>query len=53
MDKTTFEDPDVLARLDDYVKIKFRAEDPEASPAREVIKRFEGVGLPVYAILKP
>ena len=53
MDKTTFEDPDVLARLDDYVKIKFRAEDPEASPAREVIQRFEGVGLPVYAILKP
>ena len=53
MDKTTFEDPDVLARLDDYVKIKFRAEDPKASPAREVIQRFEGVGLPVYAILKP
>ena len=53
MDKSTFEDPDVLARLDDYVKIKFRAEDPEASPAREVIQRFEGVGLPVYAILKP
>jgi hypothetical protein len=42
-----------MARLDDYVKVKFQAEDPAASPAREVIKRFEGVGLPVYAILKP
>ena len=53
MDKTTFKDPDVMARLDDYVKIKYQAEDPEASPAREVIQHFEGVGLPVYAILKP
>ncbi|GMR23874.1 MAG: hypothetical protein BMS9Abin37_2348 [Acidobacteriota bacterium] len=53
MDKTTFKDPEVLARLDDYVKIKYQAEDPEAWPAREVIKRFDGIGLPVYAILKP
>ncbi len=53
MDKTTFKDPDVMARLDDYVKVKYQAEDPGASPAREVIKRFEGIGLPVYAVLKP
>jgi thiol:disulfide interchange protein len=53
MDKTTFKDPAVMARLDDYVKVKYRAEDPQASPAREVIKRFDGIGLPVYAILKP
>ena len=53
MDKTTFKDPEVMARLDDYVKVKYQAEDPEASPAREVIKRFEGIGLPVYAVLKP
>ena len=53
MDKTTFKDPEVMARLDDYVKVKYQAEDPAASPAREVIKRFEGVGLPAYAILKP
>ena len=52
MDKTTFKDAEVMARLDDYVKVKFQAEDPEASPEREVIKRFEGVGLPVYAVLK-
>lgn len=53
MDKTTFKDDGVMSRLDDYVKVKYQAEDPEASPAREVIKRFDGVGLPVYAILKP
>lgn len=53
MDRTTFEDPNVLGRLDDYVKIKFRAEDPSISPAREVMQRFDGVGLPTYAILRP
>jgi len=53
MDKTTFENPDVLARLDDYVKVKYQAEDPAAFPAKDVIRRFDGVGLPVYAILKP
>lgn len=53
MDKTTFKDEGVMARLDDYVKVKYQAEDPGASPAREVIKRFEGIGLPVYAILRP
>jgi len=53
MDRTTLRDPGVDAALDDYVKIKFQAEDPGASPAREVMERFEGVGLPTYAILRP
>ena len=53
MDRTTLRDPDVEAALDQYVKIKFQAEDPGASPAREVMERFEGVGLPTYAILRP
>ena len=53
MDMTTLRDPEVEAALDDYVKIKFQAEDPGASPAREVMERFEGVGLPTYAILRP
>lgn len=53
MDKTTFAEPAVKARLADYVKIKFQAEDLTASPAAEMLERFEGIGLPVYAILKP
>ena len=53
MDKTTLKDPDVRAGLDDYVKIKFQAEDPSASPAKEVMKRFGAIGLPAYAILRP
>ncbi len=53
MDKTTFKDEAVLDRLDGYVKIKFQAEDLEATPAKEVLDRFEGIGLPHYAILRP
>ena len=53
MDRTTLQAPSVQAALDGYVKIKFQAEDPGASPASEVMSKFEGVGLPTYAILRP
>ena len=52
MDKRTFKDDAVVARLEDYVKIKFQAQDLEASPAVEMLERFEGIGLPTYAILR-
>ncbi len=53
MDKTTLEDPAVTSALADYTKIKFQAEDPDASPAKEIMRRFNAVGLPAYVILKP
>ncbi len=53
MDKTTLRDPDVLEALEDYVKIKYQAEDINVSPAKDVIARFHGIGLPLYAILAP
>jgi thioredoxin:protein disulfide reductase len=53
MDKTTLADPAVKAALDGYVKVKFQAEQLDESPAREVIERFGGIGLPTYAILRP
>ena len=53
MDRTTLKDPAVDAALSDYVKVKFQAEDPSRSPAREVMERVEGLGLPTYAILRP
>ena len=53
MEKTTFKDPDVVAHLEDYVKIKYQAEDLRASPHRQIIERFEGIGLPHFAILRP
>jgi thiol:disulfide interchange protein len=53
MDKTTFQDPAVVAALAGYVKIKFQAEDPEQQPAKAVMQRFNAVGLPTYVILRP
>ena len=53
MDQTTFEDPEVLAKIENYVKIKFRAEDPSVSPAKQVLDQFGSIGLPAYAILRP
>ena len=53
MDKTTLKDADVKRALSDYVKVKFQAENPNVSPAREVMKRFKAIGLPAYAILRP
>jgi len=53
MDKTTLVDESVRSALSGYVKIKFQAESPDASPAKEVMQRFNAVGLPTYVILKP
>jgi thiol:disulfide interchange protein DsbD len=53
MDKTTLDDPSVVAALDNYVKVKFQAEDLDAEPAKSMMARFNAVGLPTYVILKP
>jgi len=53
MDQTTLKDPAVVARLENYVKIKLHTEDLSASPTDQIVKRFGAVGLPAYAILRP
>ncbi|NUM56654.1 MAG: thioredoxin family protein [Candidatus Hydrogenedentes bacterium] len=53
MNETTFKDPAVLKRLENFVKIKYQAEDPESSPAKDVLANFEYVGLPLYVVLLP
>jgi thiol:disulfide interchange protein len=53
MDKTTLADPTVKAALDGYVTIKFQAEQPDEEPARQVMTRFDAIGLPTYVILRP
>jgi len=53
MDKTTLANENVQSALAGYVKIKYQAEDPDAEPARSVMKRLGSSGLPTYAILKP
>ena len=53
MNATTLKDEQVVARLEDYVKIKYEAPKLEEPPARDVLKLFGGIGLPHYAILRP
>lgn len=53
MDKTTLADPVVIAAMSRYVKIKFQAENPDETPAKEVMQRLGAVGLPTYAIVSP
>lgn len=52
MDRTTFRDPRVQARLANYVKIKFQAERPGEPAVREAMDYFDAMGLPTYIILK-
>ncbi len=53
MDKTTLASEPVEQALAGYVKIKFQAEDLDSSPAKDLMQKVGGVGLPTYAILKP
>jgi len=51
MDQTTLADEAVVAALDDYVKIKFQAEDASDPATQTVMRRLDAIGLPAYAIL--
>ena len=53
MDKTTLADPEVTAALAGYVRIKFQAENPDESPAKDLMNRVGAIGLPTYVILQP
>jgi thiol:disulfide interchange protein len=53
MDKTTLQNPAVKAALSNYTRIKFQAEDLDASPAKELLQRVGSVGLPTYVVLRP
>ncbi len=52
MDETTLKDPEVKAALDGFTRIKFQAEDPEESPAKDLMQRIGAVGLPAYVIVR-
>lgn len=51
MDKTTFKDPRVVERLQDYIKLKLDADRKDADTAYAV-DRFVEVGLPTYVIIE-
>ena len=53
MDQTTLKNDRVAAALAGYIKIKFQAEDPDDPFVKQVMKRFDAIGLPTYVVLKP
>ena len=53
MDKTTLVDPAVTDALAGYMKIKLQAENPDEAPIRQIMRRFDAVGLPTYVVLRP
>jgi thioredoxin:protein disulfide reductase len=52
MEKTTFKDPAVTARLDRYIKVKFQAERPGDPEIKAVLERYGVIGLPTYVVLR-
>jgi len=53
MDATTMRDSAVIARLDSYVLVKYRAESPSEAQTKKVLDHFGVVGLPTYVVLRP
>jgi len=53
MDASTFKDEKVIEQFEDYVIIKYKAENMKASPTKEILKQFEVIGLPTYVTLVP
>ncbi len=52
MEKATFADARVKARLANYVVVKVQAEKPDQSPAKEMLQVFDVRGLPGFVVLK-
>ena len=53
MDASTFKDEQVIKEFDDYILVKYKAENLKASPTKEILKHFEVLGLPTYITLVP
>jgi thioredoxin:protein disulfide reductase len=53
MDATVYSADEVKAKLKDFVVVRYDAESPNESPAKEVLDRFGVMGLPTYVVLLP
>jgi thiol:disulfide interchange protein len=53
MDSTVFSAPEVKQRLNDFVVVRYDAEKPNESPAKDVLNQFGVIGLPTYVVLLP
>ncbi|MCK4358683.1 MAG: thioredoxin family protein [Candidatus Cloacimonetes bacterium] len=53
MDATTFKDDEVVEKLENYVWVKYKAENLNESPTKEILDYFGVLGLPTYVVLVP
>ena len=53
MDATTFKDEKVIQEFENYILVKYKAENLKVSPTKEILKHFEIIGLPTYIALAP
>ena len=53
MEATVFSQPEVQRELTNYIVVKYQAERPNESPAKEVLDYFGVLGLPTYIVLIP
>ena len=53
MDSTVFPAPEVKQQLGQFVVVRYNAEKPNESPAKEVLDQFGVIGLPTYIVLLP
>ncbi|MFM2295306.1 MAG: hypothetical protein RLZZ350_1719, partial [Verrucomicrobiota bacterium] len=51
MDATVFNQSNVQKHLAEFIVVKYAAERPNESPAREVLDHFGVLGLPTYVVL--
>jgi hypothetical protein len=43
----------VIEEFDNYILVKYKAENLKVSPTKEILKYFEIIGLPTYIALAP
>jgi thioredoxin:protein disulfide reductase len=53
MDSTVFPATEVKHQLEEFVVVRYDAEKPNESPAKEVLNEFGVFGLPTYVVLLP
>ncbi len=53
MDATTFKDEKVIKEFENFVLVKYQAENLKVSPTKEILRHFKIIGLPTYLVLVP
>jgi thiol:disulfide interchange protein len=53
MDSSVFSSDEVKKNLKQFIAVRYEAEKPNDSPAKEVLNQFGVIGLPTYVVLMP